>query len=236
MPYREIAPLPALAEWVECFWTHRDDGTSGVHRVLPDGCVDLVFDLAAGEGMAVGTMTRPLLVPPRDGGSFLGVRFRPGRAAAFLRIPLADITNASLPLRELWKADLAGPIAEDPTRAIDVLQRELLRRLGASCDRRVIEAIDRILASGGAARIDALSLDLGVSRQHLARQFLHHVGVPPKTFARVARFRRLVSSLDAGANWAGLAIEHGYYDQSHLISEFRELAGTTPAAFHFSNR
>ena len=225
MPYAEFAPTAALRPWVACFWTVRDDGEAREQRVLPDGCADLIFDLDAGEGSAVGTMTRPVVVPP--GGDFLGVRFRPGRAAAFLRIPLAEITDARVPLGDLWKD---APVAFD----IPQLESILLERLQPERDPRVDAAVDRIL--NGAGRVEEIANEIGISRQHLARQFLHHVGVPPKTFARVMRFRRVLDSLGKHADWADLAAANGYYDQSHLIADFRELAGSTPGSFHFSNR
>ncbi|HEX2061195.1 MAG TPA: AraC family transcriptional regulator [Thermoanaerobaculia bacterium] len=226
MPYAEIQPAPALRPWVECFWTRSDDTPSDdVQRVLPDGCADLVFDLSDGEATAVGTMTRPLVLPPGEAHAFLGVRFRPGRAAAFLRIPLAEITDARVPLGDIWK----GWRGE---ASVAALERELLRRLDPHRDKRVDAAVARMIE--GETRIDALAREIGISRQHLARQFQHHVGVSPKTFARVMRFRRLLASRPR--DWADAAAAHGYYDQSHLIADFRELAGTTPNAFHFSNR
>lgn len=225
--YREIPPTAALRPWVECFWTIRDDAGSGEHRVLPDGCADLIFDLSAGEGMAVGTMTRPVIVPSLDCADLLGVRFKPGRAAGFLRLPLAEITDARVPLRELWReSPMPFTVAE--------LEQVLLKRLDPDRDRRVDAAVDRL--AGGAERVEAIAKDIGISRQHLARQFLHHVGVPPKTFARVMRFRRVLASLEHDVDWADVAAANGYYDQSHLIADFRELAGATPSAFHFSNR
>jgi AraC-like DNA-binding protein len=235
MPYREIAPSSALRPWVECFWTRTDDAPSGPHRVLPDGCADLVFDLSIGEGAAVGTMTKPLVLPPGGPSEFLGVRFRPGRAAAFLRLPLAEITDARVPLGAIWKNWSDGALELPPPRLLALLETELLRRLDPGRDRRVDAAVEQIVASGGTLRIEPLANDIGISRQHLARQFLHHVGMSPKTFARVMRFRRVADSVTPGADWADVALEYGFYDQSHLIAEFRELAGTTPNAFHFSD-
>lgn len=225
MPYAEITPTPLLRPWVECFWTRTEEARpGGQHRILPDGCADFVFDLHDGEATAVGTMTRPLLIDGTDGHAFLGVRFRPGRAAAFLRIPLAELTDARVSLGELWR---------DVPERIDVptLESALLRRLVPERDARVDAAIARIVSTN--ARIDAVARDVGISRQHLARQFQHHVGVSPKTFARVMRFRRLLDALprEPQVDWASLAAGHGYYDQSHLIDEFRELAGTTPGDF-----
>jgi AraC-like DNA-binding protein len=230
VPYHEIEPAPALRPWVECFWSRTDDASPDEHRVLPDGCADLIFDLRDGESAVIGTMTRPLLVRADARSALLGIRFRPGRAAAFLRLPLAELTDARVPLRDVWKnwdgrVDMAS------------LESELLRRLDPDRDRRVDAAVDRIIASGGAARIAELASEIGISRQHLARQFLHHVGISPKAFARVMRFRRVIERLGhrEEVEWADVALEHGYYDQSHLIADFRELAGTTPS-FHFSNR
>jgi AraC-like DNA-binding protein len=229
VPYVEIVPSPALRPWVDCFWTRTPDAAAGEVRVLPDGCADLVFDLTDGEAMAVGTMTRPLVIDEAKPASFVGVRFRPGRAAAFLRIPLAEITDARVDLGDLWR-DLPERVLSSADR-IRLLEGELLQRLVPDRDARVDAAIEAI--TRGPARIDAIAREIGISRQHLARQFHHHVGVSPKTFARVMRFRRLVASLapERRIDWAAAAAEHGYYDQSHLIDEFRELSGETPSAF-----
>jgi AraC-like DNA-binding protein len=240
MAYAEIEPAEALRPWVECFWTRREEESGGENRVLPDGCADLVFDLTGGEAMAVGTMTRPLVVP--SGGDLLGVRFRPGRAAAFLRIPLAEITDAQVSLGDLWRNACGGqailPVQTGGIACLPLLEAELLRRLAPDRDPRVDGAIRRIVATGGAERVETVAREIGISRQHLARQFLHHVGVSPKTFARVVRFRRVMEdrrSRLSEVDWSRLALEHGYYDQSHLIADFRELAGATPSSFHFSN-
>jgi AraC-like DNA-binding protein len=230
VPYAEFAPVAALRPWVECFWTRRDDAPVPEYRVLPDGCADLVFDLSGGEHSVVGTMTRPLVIPPTDASHMFGVRFRPGCAAAFLRIPLAEVTDARVPLQDVWK-NWDGRID------VPSLEAELLRRLEPERDRRVDAAIARLVASGGRLRIDDVAGEIGISRQHLARQFAHHVGISPKAFARVLRFRRVLDAVAdrVDVDWADAAAEHGYYDQSHLIADFRELAGTTPDAFHFSN-
>jgi AraC-like DNA-binding protein len=233
--YVERLPSEALRPWVECIWTRSDSASSAEHRILPDGCADLVFDLTEGDSDVVGTMTRPLILPPSGPSTIIGVRFNPGRAAAFLRIPLAEITDARIPLGAIWKGWSDSVI--ERADFIETLETELLRRLDPDRDRRVDAAIARIVRDNGNVRIDPLARDIGISRQHLARQFLHHVGVSPKTFARVVRFRKLTESLNARTEgWADVALEHGFYDQSHLIADFRELAGTTPDAFQFSNR
>ncbi|MDQ3283541.1 MAG: AraC family transcriptional regulator, partial [Acidobacteriota bacterium] len=203
MTYAEIRPTAALQPWVECFWTQCSDAPAGERRILPDGCADLVFDLDGGDATVVGTMTRPFVLPPSAQSRFFGVRFHPGRAAAFLRIPLAEVTDAHVPLRDVWK-QWDGNI----DRA--AIEAELLRRLDPERDRRVDAAVAEIIRSGGSARIDELAREIGISRQHLARQFQQHLGVAPKTFARVMRFRRLLASLpNPSVDWADVAAQYG---------------------------
>jgi methylphosphotriester-DNA--protein-cysteine methyltransferase len=104
---------------------------------------------------------------------------------------------------------------------------------GALLVRRALATID---SSGGAVRIEQLAAGLGVSRQHFAAQFRQRVGLTPKLYARISRFRRATAMLDplrAGGNadWAQLALECGYFDQSHLIHDFQEFAGSAPQSF-----
>jgi AraC-like DNA-binding protein len=164
------------------------------------------------------------------------VRFRPGCAAAFLRIPLAEITDTRVALGDLWK-DWDDGLLENSSALVSRLEQELLRRLDPERDRRVAAAVAMICSNAAEVRIDDVAQRVGISRQHLARQFRYHVGVSPKMFARVMRFRALLSAIDLQENvdWCDAAVSHGYYDQSHLINEFRALAGIAPSSFHFSN-
>lgn len=245
----EIAPSAALAPWVECFW-YRGASRAPVaspdapspsaawHRVLPDGAADLLIDLDAASVVAIGTMTRPLLLPPADLPDLLGVRFHPGRALPFVGIPLAAVTDTAAPMARLTdRADAIANARELPNRirAFESLLADALSRSDET-DRRVDAAVARIVASDGRVAIDALADDIGISRQHLARRFLAHVGVTPKTFARVVRFRALLRRAEQSADrdWAALAADAGYFDQSHLIADFQQFAGTSPVPFFLS--
>ena len=84
----------------------------------------------------------------------------------------------------------------------------------------------------GKAPIGWICDRLGRSRRHLAAGFRDQVGLPPKTVARIMRFDRAVALIGRpDAQLAGIAFECGYYDQAHLNRDFREFAGTSPAAF-----
>lgn len=241
--YVEYAPPAALREYVECFWTRGAVPPGGArHHVLPDGCVDLLFtydSLTVDDGpaaaIAVGTMTRPLSVGATEAAAYVGVRFWPGRALPFLGVPAAEITDLRVAIAELWGPRDRSLVDTHPTalggwRA--PFEQLLLARLerGERADRTVDEAVRAILRAGGNLSIAALAPALGVTRQHLARAFARHVGVPPKLFARVARVRKVLAKarVASSVDWAALALDAGYYDQAHLAGEVREITGRTP--------
>ncbi len=92
MAYREILPHPALRPFVDRFWILTAAAGAGPRRILPDGCIDVILDVdpdsdGFGQATAVGTMTRAMLFHPRTRVCSAAVRFRPGGAAPFLRLP-----------------------------------------------------------------------------------------------------------------------------------------------------
>jgi AraC-like DNA-binding protein len=241
--YTEHVPPAPLREHVECIWTR---GTPSMpdehHHVLPDGCIDLVFSYSTpavgappSTALAVGTMTRPLVVGGREASAYVGVRFWPGRALPFVGVPAAELTDLRVEIADLWReraANLAHVQGADIAALRSTLEALLVKRLAGAdgVDRTVDAAVRAILRAGGNLSIGALAPALGVTRQHLARAFAMHVGVSPKVFARVARVRRVLSRarVAAAVDWATLALDAGYYDQAHLAGEVREFTGRTP--------
>lgn len=249
MIYREYPPHPALRAHVACLWTARvaapvSASAPHVHRVLPDNCVDILWQDDGRQAYAVGMMSASFLVPAARPVRTVAVRFRPGAAGAFLGAPLHPLTDARAQLADLWGRSLADRLddalwTDDLTdrQRIALVERELLRRLagtaarGGSLGLRAVAAIE---ASHGVLPVETLADTLRVSRQHLALQFRQQVGITPKLFARICRFRRALALLrdpSRDGDLASLAADCGYFDQSHLVRDFRDFAGSTPGAF-----
>ncbi len=236
--YAEYRPAPALRARVECYWTLAGEDV-GAHRVLPDGCMDVLFDLAAPREVAtlVGTMTTALAVPEAARARYVGVRFRPGEAFAMVGVHAGEVTDQSIPLEDVLGA-LARSLADEVASAKDDAARfaALDRRLGAlrprATDARVRRVVARILDSPAAARVAWLAREVGASERHLERIFAERVGVGPKQLARVVRLRALLSLADQAprAPWSALALDAGYADQAHMIREVKRMTGLTPAA------
>jgi AraC-like DNA-binding protein len=236
---KEIGPPAVLAPFVDRFW-YRDAGdledSARPTRVLPDGCLDIVVGPRG--AIVVGAMTRPILVPPAAAPGLVGVRFRPGMATAFLRVPAAALTDDHAPLEAIWPegaevADYVGS-ALGTERAVSRLAETLSARLPRlqALPPDLLAAVEQIIGHGGRIDISRLAATLGVTRQHLARRFAAHVGVTPKMLCRVARLWRVLRAPRRGrVNWAALAADLGYSDQSHLVYEFRSLTGLTPSGW-----
>ncbi|CAH0298979.1 hypothetical protein SRABI118_04329 [Massilia sp. Bi118] len=245
--YREFPPHPALAGHVACLWTSHavPSGAPVRHRVLPDNCIDILWQDRAPLGLVAGMMSRPHRVEVAAPVLTVAVRFLPGAARAFFDVPLDVLQDGHPGLSELWPRDEAEALAAalwerslSLEQRLAVIEDALLRRLrfddAERAGRLVRTAVGLIERAGGVLKVEALASTLGVSRQHLALHFRERVGLNAKTFAMVCRFRRASAALRVASgaiDWAGLAGECGYYDQSHLIHEFQQFAGETPEAF-----
>lgn len=227
--YREHAPPPALAPVVACLWEH-EPGAAHVQRVIPDGCVDLIW-LADREFVVAGPDTAARTVALPAGARSSGIRLRPGAAGAVLGLPACELRDREVPLEDVWGAETAtvrdALTAASPARRLALLGAAVAARHAAP-DPLVAEAARRLGRPG--TRIADLAADLGVGERRLHRRTQAAVGYAPKVLARVARLRRLVT-VDAGEPLAARAYAAGYASQAHMGDEVRRLTGLTPVRF-----
>jgi AraC-like DNA-binding protein len=253
MRYREIQPVRSLAPFIECFWTlegEPDRFESAPERILPDGCVEIILSFAArfteiGERseeklqprhFLVGQMTRPVIIRPTGSVRLIGIRFHPGGTFPFVRIPMHEITDQIIELgaiaAELKREFVAAAEADESLRMkVAAIERVLAKQL-RSCghDSRLVDLTSRIVETAGRVSIDTLAGEAGISARQLRRRFLMEVGVGPKLLCRLLRFQQVFKAVDLNvAEWADVALECGYYDQAHLINDFRQFAHQTPS-------
>ena len=218
---------------VSCVWTARPEGE---HRLVPDGCVDVVW-LDTGRAWLCGTETTAWTFRLPAGVEAAGIRFRPGVAAAVFGFDGTEVANRRVPL----DAVLAGPAARRlddrlgdavgaPVGRAAVLEAEARAWLS-----RATRAVDPVAAAaasaapnGAPAPIDALAHELGLSSRQLHRRCLRSFGYGAATLLRILRLQRFLALADQPRSLARLAAAAGYSDQAHLTRECRALAGLTP--------
>ena len=197
-------------------------------RVVPDGCVDLIW---SGEGLSIaGPETKPRVAALARGSRLVGARLRPGAAGAALGLPASEVRDLSVDAAEVLGRDVAAALLEEFQAGSDP-HALLLRALQL----RGVREIDPLVSAAVMAlgrprvRVDGVADELGVSARHLQRRVTDAVGYGPKMLARVLRFRRL-QALPV-APLVELALDAGYADQAHMTVEVTRLAGLSPVRF-----
>jgi AraC-like DNA-binding protein len=208
-------------------------------RTLPDGCADLMFELGEPpRAWLGGPRLEASVYAQRAPTRFFGVQLRPGAAHALLSVPMSGLVDAWEPLDRFLGAEaveLARVLTRTPGLAARAAATDAFlvpRFASRPVDPRVASAVDRLVESRGAISVLALARAVGASQRNLNRLFDTWVGVSPKRLARVMRFQSVIERMTNGEapDWAALAIEIGYADQSHLVRDFAAFAGLAPSA------
>jgi len=239
--YVERTPFSQLAGIAECVWFQEvaSGGEAHNQRVLPDGCVDMLW--RDGVLCVAGPDTRWRVESIPMGTSIVGIRLRPGAARVlFGNMPASDARNQQLDLADVWGArhtrQLVGQAAEARSlpQVAELLEAAVLARLPhtGGLDPLVTAAV-AVLDNPRPEPVWAVAERLGLSERQLRRRFDSSVGYGPKVLEGVLRLRRAIrlahSTPYSDRVWAAdVAIEAGYSDQPHMTREMRRLAGVTP--------
>lgn len=257
MIYRSHIPAPPLAEFIERFWHCSDVPSCRRVRILPSGTSELVINLCQDEirvyealqsdrcerfsgAVVSGAYKGCLAIDPMQHATIIGVHFKPGGAFPFLSAPAVELADIHLDLETLWGRaadDLRGRLRAAATvaRRFSLLADALISRLQDSPRRHgaVPIALAMIDRTDGAARVHDVARRVGLSQRRLIQVFAAEVGLTPKAYCRVRRFqkaRQLVQNVES-PDWTRVAIDCGYFDQSHLIRDFQTLSGLSPANY-----
>jgi AraC-like DNA-binding protein len=217
-------------------------GGSGCWRMPPTATITVIVNLADALGglpqaFVAGMEDAPAVVERRGAISCLDLKLNPLGAYTLFARPLEQLTGHSVDLGEIFGA--AGrrwveAVTEATTwdARFALVDAFLLDRAlsGPPPAAAVVWAWERLNATEGRIPIGRLAEEIGWSRRHLVTQCKRQLGLPPKTLARIIRFNGLLRRLRMTevVDWARLAADAGYFDQAHLIRDFRQFAGTTP--------
>ncbi|MDG4797326.1 helix-turn-helix domain-containing protein [Micromonospora sp. WMMD1082] len=208
-------------------WTSTAPDRPAPTRVLPDGCLDLLWSSRAGL-LVAGPDRTAFLSTSAPGERWVGLRLPPGVGPAVLGVPAVELRDQRVPLGALWGdravaalADRAGSDAE--AVLVEVVAGRLRDAGGPDpLGARVAAA----LAAG--ATVGATAAEVGLDPRALLRRSRHLFGYGPKTLARILRLRRALALARSGVPLAEVAARTGYADQAHLTRDTRALTGLPP--------
>ncbi len=233
-----------LSDFVDFLWLSESYvQPHAAERILPTGNMGLVLSLdERGQARDVlsGASTRPFVLDTSKPLSLIGVCFKAGGGFPFFDGPAGELQNLSVSLDTLWgrKAQtLRESLLEARTAParFHVLESFLLEQVRRRPDRHpaVRYALSAFQNRATALSVAAVTERSGLSARRFIEVFRHEVGLTPKVYCRVSRFRTAVSAVASTptVEWAAIASACGYFDQAHFIHEFREFAGMSPSAY-----
>jgi AraC-like DNA-binding protein len=247
--FSELAPSPPLRRHVERIRLGHEripPGQTVVERVIPDGAVHVLFHLAtptaAHAAEVAGPSSRAELITMSGTVEAVGVQLRPGGVLALLGVPAGELAGRSVDLASLWGRDattIVERLAATPRHLrAPLLEQILVERLArastaADPHRGAALAMRRIADTGGRLPVAELAAGLGVGERRLEQVFHAHVGLSPKAASRLMRFRAAVDLLQRTPrpSWTDIACDAGYYDQAHLVRDWKAVSGLAPTAF-----
>jgi len=231
-----------------------------LERFLPDGNTEIIFDLtentqyiydnetltpiqACCDTWVSGVRTRPITIPSGRGSKLLVVVFKRGKAYPFYPFPMDEIAD-TVAGAELTFGKRVLDLREQLLAARTFLQmfrwvegflyRQAGDALSMDSSTRCIEyALATILRESRFCSLQRLSDEIGYSQKHFIDLFREKVGVSPKQYMRIMRFQHAVREIEnrRSLHWSEIAVESGYYDQSHFIHDFKAFSGFTPGEY-----
>jgi AraC-like DNA-binding protein len=246
-----------LAGFVDLLWFY--EGPARPHkmeRLLPDGSVELVINLADDEvrvydrldqrryerlpgAVLIGPHSDFFVIDTAEQQCVAGVHFRPGGAFPFLQLPAAELHGLHVSLGDVWggfaaeirERLIAAPSAE--TR-FELLESALLHKLaGPPALHRAVAFALCELDAAPRRTIAEVRDQTGMSERCFIELFRRQVGLAPKLYSRVRRFQSAIRRIPMGCpvDWVDLALACGYFDQAHLIHDFRAISGISPGEY-----
>jgi AraC-like DNA-binding protein len=258
MLFRAYEPGPPLSDFIENFWLY--DGYSCLHvreRIFPTGAFELVFNLRDDElrlynetdsggcsrysgSLVSGPYNRFFVTDRAEESSVMGVHFRPGGAFLFLGLSASELADTHLDLATIWGrrvGEIREHLASAPSarERFRFLENALRSRLHGPLEHHpaVSLALDGFRSNHSRAVVRKLARETGLSDRRFIDVFRSEVGLNPKLFHRIVRFQRVIEKVHRlpEPEWEQLALGHGYFDQSHLIRDFLEFSGFSPADY-----
>jgi AraC-like DNA-binding protein len=257
MFYQTYAPGPPISEFADYFWLFDGGQTPRNEWIVPSGTIELVINLHDDEiriqdrersdqhkrfsgAVLSGPYSRVFVVDAMQHESMLGVHFKPGGACRFLGALASELTDAHADLTDVW-----GPSGSDLRERLcglsthqeqfQVMEEVLTDRLRCSRNGHlaVALALNEFGPYGTGASVRDVARDAGMCQRRFSKVFADQVGLTPKVFCRILRFQRVrtLASQSEKPDWARIASTCGYFDQSHLINDFREFSGSSPTEY-----
>jgi len=245
----KIHPHPCLDHLIDYYWIEKKG--SYKTKVLPDGSLSIIFNIGGEIGITdtdgnenmysadliIGTQKKYFILEMKEDANVVGVKFKQGEAYHFLKKPMLQFTDKIVKLNDIFNTDtnslcevLVKAQNEDEIRKI-LNYFFFINVESLICDSKIVDSvIQKVNVSKSALLIKDLCESENISNKHLISLFNKKVDISPKLLYRINKFKKVIELLqdNTNINWSQIAYECHYYDQAHLINEFKNFSGVSP--------
>ena len=242
MTYNQFTPHSNLTNYIDAYWTVKGDRKGlATEKILPDGCVDLIFNLGDdcktdngnftmqnNKVYLVGTMTTFKMTNINPDTNLLGIRFKPAAFSAFYKFSsLHEITDLTIEFDKALSPDLKKTIENSTT----YFNHYFLSKLAIQ-KHNLLPIIDDIKNHKGQTNVRALAHKHFTTTRQLERNFKVQIGISPKEFIEIVRFQfalEIIQRKIYKQSLLDIAFQCGYYDHAHLTNEIKRFSGVVPS-------
>lgn len=255
MHYSEYIPIAPLQRIVKTIWVLEDVSSTGsdYEKIFPDCCAEMIFhgsdpmwqrenneSVKQERHFVYGQISKFIELRSVKKVFVIGVKFYPWGLSSLSDIPQYEMQQYRVAIPDIFKnADACIQEKIDCTKPVEqkigLIQQFLLKILLARKNRfsndSLEYAVSQIQQSDGLQKIASISDRLNISTRELERRFKKYIGISPKQMSRIYRFQSALQLKDTASSLTDIAHAAGYYDQSHFIREFKDIAGINPNIF-----
>jgi AraC-like DNA-binding protein len=235
------SPSPDLVPWIAHYWMISWDLRGcepHIAESLPHPNVHMIFE--KGTSVVCGVQTSKFSRVLEGQSRVFGIKFRPGGFRPFFDSPVSKLANRIIPAKHVFGKDIAALESvllssrkeKEKVEASDKFFRSRLPERDEAID-LAAKLVERILHETEIKTVDDLVNRIGIGKRSLQRLFNEYVGASPKWVVRRYRLHELIEKFNSGdqLDWPQLALELGYFDQAHLINDFKSIVGYSPAKY-----
>jgi AraC-like DNA-binding protein len=257
MTYFEFKPPKNLQHYVRLFWMYEGDenipANKKAFRIIADGCPGLIFQYTGNgteyynqngdpvpDSFLYGHSTKAINNYSTSNIRLFGVYLQPYSIPMIFGFGAEEITDTPVDfshINSLLRDQIieAGSFRQRIDIIAEFIRKKITHRFQNNTIQQVVNLIEK---TGGTQPLDKIYSDLHSSERHFVRLFKRQVGITPKHFSRITRFQSTMNALceKADSNYAKMAFDYGYSDQSHFVRDFKAFSGFTPSQFHFQCR
>ncbi len=239
--YREIKSSIGLEPLIDAFWTFSSNKASERFKILPDNCVDLIFDLKENKAFVSGVMTRYKSRKIGANSDLIGLRFKAENFGVISKVPLIETRNQRIELSHVipdidsnFLTRLIGITeTEEKKHFLEQFILKTIKEQNYISNTLINSVANQIRLSRGVVGVNDLAKSHHVSLRQLERRFKTQIGMTLKEFSNIIRFnnaKKSIAELDK-TSLLEIAYSTGFFDHSHLTYEFNRISGENPSHF-----